>query len=146
MAFTPLVSPAVTPLDPHFNMDGGFTVPGAYFSPLTSPALRAQGDHSLIYDHSTHSNNSPVEHSPVTIDSAMTIEPSVSVNQGTGLDLSKKARKNNAAKARAKSTLLELAILEVEESGVGRVELLAVDDSLQRLVGQLDSLGVEQLG
>lgn len=105
MAFTPLVSPAVTPLDPHFNMDGGFTVPGAYFSPLTSPALRAQGDHSLIYDHSTHSNNSPVEHSPVTIDSAMTIEPSVSVNQGTGLDLSKKARKNNAAKARAKSSV-----------------------------------------
>uniref|UniRef100_L2G3M0 Phosphorus acquisition-controlling protein n=1 Tax=Colletotrichum fructicola (strain Nara gc5) TaxID=1213859 RepID=L2G3M0_COLFN len=43
MAFTPLVSPAVTPLDPHFQMEaGGFTIPGAYFSPLTSPALHAQ--------------------------------------------------------------------------------------------------------
>ncbi|KAH8176115.1 helix-loop-helix DNA-binding domain-containing protein [Sarocladium implicatum] len=105
MAFTPLVSPAVTPLDPHFNIDGGFTVPGAYFSPLTSPALRAQGDNSLMYDHSTHSNNSPVEHSPVAIDSAMSIEPHVPANQGTGLDLSKKARKNNAAKARAKQSI-----------------------------------------
>lgn len=84
-------------------MDGGFTVPGAYFSPLTSPALRAQGDHSSAYDHSTHSNNSPIEHSPIAIDSAMTVEPQPTATQATGLDLSKKARKNNAAKARAKS-------------------------------------------
>lgn len=92
MAFTPLVSPAVTPLDPHFNMENAFTVPGAYFSPLTSPALHAQNDSSSTYDHSTHSNNSPVE---------MELEGPPAGPVATQLDLSKKARKNNAAKARS---------------------------------------------
>lgn len=106
MSFTPLVSPAVTPLDPHFNMDNNFTVPGAYFSPLTSPALRAQNDGMVVYDHSTHSNNSPIEHSPGAIDNAMIIDaqtqPAV---PASSVDLSKKARKNNAAKARGKSSI-----------------------------------------
>ncbi|KAG8421218.1 hypothetical protein J3458_003113 [Metarhizium acridum] len=94
MAFTPLVSPAVTPLDPHFNMENAFTVPGAYFSPLTSPALHAQNDSSSAYDHSTQSNNSPVE---------MDLEaPAIAPIAGSSTDLSKKARKNNAVKARGK--------------------------------------------
>ncbi|KAL6902617.1 hypothetical protein GGI43DRAFT_346443 [Trichoderma evansii] len=91
MAFTPLVSPAVTPLDPHFNMDNAFTVPGAYFSPLTSPALHAQNDSSSNYDHTTHSNNSPIE---------MDLEPLVV--PAVNLDLSKKTRKTQATKARSK--------------------------------------------
>lgn len=41
MNFTPLVSPAVTPLDTHFRIPE-YTIPGEYFSPLTSPALEAQ--------------------------------------------------------------------------------------------------------
>ncbi|PKS10520.1 hypothetical protein jhhlp_002272 [Lomentospora prolificans] len=49
MAFTPLVSPAVTPLDPHFNVDSSFALPGTYFSPLTSPALHAQNDPGVFY-------------------------------------------------------------------------------------------------
>ncbi|PNP53788.1 hypothetical protein THARTR1_05912 [Trichoderma harzianum] len=91
MAFTPLVSPAVTPLDPHFNMDSAFTVPGAYFSPLTSPALHAQNDSSSNYDHTTHSNNSPVE-----MDLEQSAVPAVN------LDLSKKTRKTQASKTRSK--------------------------------------------
>ena len=39
VAFTPMVSPAGTPL---YNMQPEFTMPGAYFSPLTSPMLHAQ--------------------------------------------------------------------------------------------------------
>lgn len=93
MAFTPLVSPAVTPLDPHFNMENAFTVPGAYFSPLTSPALHAQNDSSSVYDHSTQSNNSPIE---------MDLEASPVAPSASSTDLSKKARKNNAVKARGK--------------------------------------------
>lgn len=58
MAFTPLVSPAVTPLDPHF-MENSFTVPNTYFSPLTSPALHAQPD-SMSYDQ-CQSTNSPID-------------------------------------------------------------------------------------
>lgn len=96
MAFTPLVSPAVTPLDPHFNVENGFTVPGAYFSPLTSPALHAQTDSASAYDHSTHSNNSPIE---------MDLETSAPVPApvASTLELSKKARKNSAAKTRNKA-------------------------------------------
>lgn len=92
MAFTPLVSPAVTPLDPQFSMESAFTIPAAYFSPLTSPALHPQ-IHSP-YDHSTQSNNSPAE---IDLDSS-------SAPVASGLDLPKKARKANAAaKTRAKA-------------------------------------------
>lgn len=45
MTFTPLVSPAVTPLDTQFQYPE-FAVPGEYFSPLTSPALEAQNNAS----------------------------------------------------------------------------------------------------
>ncbi|KAI2470058.1 helix-loop-helix DNA-binding domain-containing protein [Annulohypoxylon bovei var. microspora] len=91
MAFTPLVSPAVTPLEPHFPVDPGFTHSGPYFSPLTSPALHAQNE-SSTFDHrnSGQTTNSPVE---------MDIEPSPAINNNTA-NLSKKVRKSNATKAR----------------------------------------------
>ncbi|KAF2154862.1 hypothetical protein K461DRAFT_276026 [Myriangium duriaei CBS 260.36] len=55
--FTPLVSPAVTPQDSVFQRPHDFTVPGAYFSPLSSPALQAQngGQHYRI----GHASNQP---------------------------------------------------------------------------------------
>jgi hypothetical protein len=61
MAFTPLVSPAVTPLEAHFSIPE-YTVPGAYFSPLSSPALHAQNEHPSVYDQ-RHSGttNSPID-------------------------------------------------------------------------------------
>lgn len=45
MTFTPLVSPAVTPIDPNLRFPDS-TTPGDYFSPLTSPAIEAQNSHS----------------------------------------------------------------------------------------------------
>jgi len=61
MAFTPLVSPAVTPLDAHFNIPE-YTVPGAYFSPLSSPALHAQNEQASAYDQRhSGSTNSPID-------------------------------------------------------------------------------------
>lgn len=39
--YTPLVSPAMTPLENQFRVPE-YTVPGEYFTPLTSPALEAQ--------------------------------------------------------------------------------------------------------
>ncbi|KAF2208802.1 hypothetical protein CERZMDRAFT_9659, partial [Cercospora zeae-maydis SCOH1-5] len=39
IAFTPMVSPAGTP---QYNAQPEYTIPGAYFSPLTSPMLHAQ--------------------------------------------------------------------------------------------------------
>ncbi|KAI1376316.1 helix-loop-helix DNA-binding domain-containing protein [Hypoxylon crocopeplum] len=91
MAFTPLVSPAVTPLEPHFPVDPGFSHSGPYFSPLTSPALHAQNESASAFDHrhSGQTTNSPVE---------MDIEPSPATN--SVVSLSKKIRKSNATKAR----------------------------------------------
>ncbi|RDW77345.1 hypothetical protein BP6252_05398 [Coleophoma cylindrospora] len=81
MAFTPLVSPAVTPLEAHFNIPE-YTVPGAYFSPLSSPALHAQNEHSSVYDQ-VHSGttNSPIDmnldsHSAPTSSAALSKKPS----------------------------------------------------------------------
>ncbi|KAM3431414.1 hypothetical protein MY4824_007124 [Beauveria thailandica] len=110
MAFTPLVSPAVTPLDPHFNMDSAFAVPGSYFSPLTSPALHAQPDGS-IYDHSTNSNNSPIDMDLETTPAAQPAQPSQ--------DLAKKARRNNAAKARSKSAVKNSPISKPQRRKTG---------------------------
>ncbi|OAA73253.1 phosphorus acquisition-controlling protein [Cordyceps fumosorosea ARSEF 2679] len=110
MAFTPLVSPAVTPLDPHFNMDSTFAVPGSYFSPLTSPALHAQPDAS-VYDHSTNSNNSPIDMDLETPPATQTVPPSQ--------DLAKKARRNNAAKARSKSGVKNSPIAKPQRRKVG---------------------------
>ncbi|KAI1813380.1 hypothetical protein GGS20DRAFT_553640 [Poronia punctata] len=92
MAFTPLVSPAVTPLDAHFSVDNQFMVPSAYFSPITSPALHAQPDSVLFYDairsgHTSQSNNSPA--------GMDTDSPPTTTGPDSAL---KEARKMNSAK------------------------------------------------
>ncbi len=45
MTFTPLASPAVTPIDPNLRFSESM-IPREYFSPLTSPAIEAQNVHS----------------------------------------------------------------------------------------------------
>ena len=80
MAFTPLVSPAVTPLETHFNIPE-YTIPGAYFSPLSSPALHAQNEHSAAYtQHLSNTTNSPIDmnvdsHSAPTSSSLLAKKP-----------------------------------------------------------------------
>ncbi|RYO84283.1 hypothetical protein DL766_008511 [Monosporascus sp. MC13-8B] len=85
------ISPAVTPLDTHFSIDAQYTVPGAYFSPLTSPALHAQSDPLPTFDgrHSSHATNSPVE---------MDIESPPAPTSSE--DISKKVRKSNTTRPR----------------------------------------------
>ncbi|KAK0633533.1 helix-loop-helix DNA-binding domain-containing protein [Immersiella caudata] len=103
MAFTPLVSPAVTPLETQFSIDTQFTVPGAYFSPLTSPALHAQNDNLGVYDH-RHSNvtvSSPVD---IDLDSTLATLP----NPALG-DPAKKSRKTTA-KPRSKPSVKQSPI------------------------------------
>ena len=58
MNFTPLVSPAVTPLETQFIPE--FTIPGTDFSPLTSPALEAQHQAAQrsVYNSGRSSDNS----------------------------------------------------------------------------------------
>ncbi|KAM0489024.1 hypothetical protein ACHAP7_000078 [Fusarium lateritium] len=111
MAFTPLVSPAVTPLDPNFSMDNGYTIPNTYFSPLTSPALHAQNDSSTIYDpRHTNTNNSPID-----VDLDKSAGPVTSV-----LDLPKKpARKKAATKSRAKASIRSSPIVKPQRRRIG---------------------------
>lgn len=109
MAFTPLVSPAVTPLDPHFSMDNAFAVPGAYFSPLTSPALHAQNDSVVTVYEQCHSNNSPVE---------MDLETSTAPVAAT-LDLAKRTRKKAAVKARGKANVRSSPIVKAQRRKTG---------------------------
>ncbi|KKK16085.1 hypothetical protein ARAM_000709 [Aspergillus rambellii] len=46
--YTPLVSPAMTPLESQFRLPE-YTIPGEYFTPLTSPAIEAQNATSNGY-------------------------------------------------------------------------------------------------
>ncbi|KAL2178687.1 uncharacterized protein P884DRAFT_298639 [Thermothelomyces heterothallicus CBS 202.75] len=104
MSFTPLVSPAVTPLDTHFSVDSQFGVSGPYFSPLTSPALHAQSDPLAMFDqmHSVTTTNSSAD---LDMDSSAALPTS---NAAPG-DLTKKTRKN-AAKARPKAGIKQSPI------------------------------------
>jgi hypothetical protein len=61
MTSTPLVSPAVSPLGPNFNMPE-YTIPGAYFSPLASPALRPQNEANIDLPELSHSSTIAAEH------------------------------------------------------------------------------------
>ncbi|KAF9244035.1 transcriptional regulator family: Helix-loop-helix [Penicillium roqueforti] len=48
--YTPLISPAMTPLENQFRLPE-YTIPGEYFTPLTSPALEAQNSESNSYQY-----------------------------------------------------------------------------------------------
>ncbi|KAI9802625.1 MAG: hypothetical protein M1826_005055, partial [Phylliscum demangeonii] len=78
--FTPLVSPAVTPLEAHFALPE-YTVPGAYLSPLTSPALEAQrtGPHPrrAVYHHATRSDLSVASSDADRADAGLAMDPSL---------------------------------------------------------------------
>jgi hypothetical protein len=96
MVFTPLVSPAVTPLETQFNVPE-YTVPGAYFSPLTSPALGAQhhSAHRSVYGHGRSSENS-IGTSPIDLN----FEESSGVANGPA----KRARRKTAGPAPLRTT------------------------------------------
>ncbi|KJZ78325.1 hypothetical protein HIM_02363 [Hirsutella minnesotensis 3608] len=110
MAFTPLMSPAVTPLDPHFNLDNVFSAPGAYFSPLTSPALHAQQDALTLYDHGAPSNESPVE-----TDLELPAMGAPAPHQ----DMPKKTKKSTIVKARSKASIKSSPIAKPQRRKTG---------------------------
>ncbi|RXG45546.1 hypothetical protein VDGE_03154 [Verticillium dahliae] len=111
MAFTPLVSPAVTPLDPQFQIDPTFTMPGSYFSPLTSPALHAQSESNSPYDHrNSFSNHTSTHNSNHNSPGEMDVETPIAAVPPPVVDLSKKARKNNASRAKGKGSVRQSPI------------------------------------
>ncbi|CAG8974165.1 hypothetical protein HYALB_00002804 [Hymenoscyphus albidus] len=121
MAFTPLVSPAVTPLEPHFNIPE-YTVPGAYFSPLSSPAIRAQNEQqSNLYDQRlSATTNSPID---------MNME-SNSASTGSGV-LAKKTNKKAVPKARATRAIRQSPIVKPKRSKRGPIVNQALGEILE---------------
>jgi hypothetical protein len=71
--FTPLGTPAVTP---HEFIHNEYTVPGAYFSPLTSPMLEGQQQNDQHTSASSVATASPIDHDVDMLgDSAASAEP-----------------------------------------------------------------------
>jgi hypothetical protein len=74
--FTPLGTPAVTPHEGAFNIHNEYTVPGAYFSPLTSPALEGQQQNGQHTSASSVATTSPIDHDVDMLgESAVPAEP-----------------------------------------------------------------------
>ncbi|KAF2430293.1 hypothetical protein EJ08DRAFT_248566 [Tothia fuscella] len=69
LSFTPLGTPAVTPHEAQFNVAPEFTIPGAYFSPLSSPALEGQQHQNGVR---TTNNSTGASPHRMDIDSAQT--------------------------------------------------------------------------
>ncbi|KAF2131896.1 hypothetical protein P153DRAFT_334181 [Dothidotthia symphoricarpi CBS 119687] len=108
--FTPLVSPAVTPHDARFQIPD-FTVPGAYFSPLTSPALTAQShQHAYLQSQATASGSS-TGHSPVNIDMDVLGEPAM-VQSEQSRKLRSTHRRNVSRTANASSRVRQSPIVK----------------------------------
>lgn len=94
MIFTPLVSPAVTPLDTQFQYPD-YAAPTDAFSPLTSPALRAQNQnaaqHSVygaVRGSDTSDTTSPIDHN---------LDYSAHTSASTPASLRKSKRKTSSA-------------------------------------------------
>ncbi|KAM0796164.1 helix-loop-helix DNA-binding domain-containing protein [Usnea florida] len=93
MIFTPLVSPAVTPLDTQFQYPD-YAAPAEAFSPLTSPALRAQNQaaqHSIygaVRGSDTSDTTSPIDPN---------LELSASTTGSTVASLRKSKRKTSSS-------------------------------------------------
>ena len=97
MIFTPLVSPAVTPLDTQFQYPD-YAAPTDAFSPLTSPALRAQNQnaaqHSVygaIRGSDTSDTTSPIDHN-------LDYSTHTSASRATSLRKSKRKSSSGSAK------------------------------------------------
>lgn len=63
--YTPLISPAMTPLETQFRLPE-YTIPGEYFTPLTSPAIEAQNPNSNgVPQHTNQVSDLRYQQSPV---------------------------------------------------------------------------------
>jgi hypothetical protein len=109
--FTPLVSPAVTPHEARFRVQEMTTVPGAYFSPLTSPALKAQNHaHTQPYPIQYGTSGSSAGASPNDVDMDM-LEESTMAQQEQGRKL-RSANKRSAPRSSAAARIRQSPIVK----------------------------------
>ncbi len=121
MTFTPLVSPAVTPLDAQFQYPE-FAVPGEYFSPLTSPALEAQNNahQQSIYGALPRSDSSdttsPIEmnidfSAPIPVSGPSAIRKSKKRHPGTSKSITRAVRQSPSMKPQNRKKLVSSAVI-----------------------------------
>ncbi|KAL9103133.1 MAG: hypothetical protein Q9187_009042, partial [Circinaria calcarea] len=77
MVFTPLLSPAVTPLETHVRMRE-YTTPGEYFTPLTSPALEAQNQYQRSFPGTLRGSDTSDTASPIDMNIDLNPPPAIS--------------------------------------------------------------------
>src|SRR5689334_22914799 len=81
--FTPLLSPAMTPLDPQFRVPE-YTIPGEYFTPLTSPAIEVRSANGNGYVYNTNTQSPDIHFVSSPIDMTQQI-PSTSAPSSPGM-------------------------------------------------------------
>ena len=94
IAFTPMASPAGTP---QFHLLPEFTAPGAYFSPLSSPMLRAQNSHPAhMQGYATHPSTAPSSAAPSPNNANMDIDMAADAMHSQELPDRRKSRRKIA--------------------------------------------------
>jgi len=130
-SFTPLVSPAVTPHDSRFHLPQEFNVqPGAYFSPLTSPALEGQ---IQSYHNNNTSASSVATSSPVDQNVDMHGEGTAPQQKGR----QRQKRPNNARSASATTRVGKSPMVRPAQPGrKGTLPSVSSAKSMQQVVDQ----------
>lgn len=113
-------------------MDQAFTVPNAYFSPLTSPALHAQSDPMAMFERGL--STATTTSSPEGMDLEASAPPSIGPVSN---DLAKKGRKSTAAKTRARASVGKSPIAKPQRKKTGATPLMNAQ-TLSELTEQAD--------
>ncbi|CAN9433139.1 unnamed protein product [Alternaria alternata] len=95
-------SEAVSSCDARFQIPG-FAVPGAYFSPVTSPALNAQSHQYAHQQSQNTTSGSSTRHSPINVDMDMLGEPVMVPHEQGRRSLRSKASENGNRKKRGRN-------------------------------------------
>ncbi|EME48785.1 hypothetical protein DOTSEDRAFT_67734 [Dothistroma septosporum NZE10] len=127
IAFTPMVSPAGTP---QYNVQPEYTVPGAYFSPLTSPMLHAQNAQNGRQQHQQgyYTNPSTAPSSNAT----SPLDP-LAPEDMEGIEMSL----NEAAKANARMSSRRKNATPRSAGPLGRVKQSPIQKAIKRKSGTM---------
>lgn len=136
-AFTPMVSPAGTP---QYNVQPEFTIPGAYFSPLTSPMLHAQSQQRVSqYHQGFYTNPSTAPSSNAT----SPMDPNVDVDMlGDEISLSEPAQSRKSSRKKTATPRSAGPLARVKQSPIQKAAKRKSTTMLSSLVSPREVDGV----
>ncbi|OQO20048.1 hypothetical protein B0A51_15569 [Rachicladosporium sp. CCFEE 5018] len=121
--FTPMASPQSTP---QFHLAPEYTVPGAYFSPLTAPALHAQNGNGAPRSVQQQRVQQGYYTNPSTAPSsnaASPVDPNADVEMGgDGLTLPEPASQPKKSARRKVATPRSLAVSKIKQSPIAKAQ------------------------